>query len=153
MRLHLLVLPLALLAGPAFAQTAPAPRQQPTVVEDMRVPSELTDPAMADKLARIMQALGKVFLDLPIGEVEAAIEGRPVTAADKRRTVRTAGREGDPDFERDFERQIANSKPMIEASQKALATALPAMMKGMAEAAKALERATANLPDPTYPKR
>ena len=33
--------------------------------------------------------MSKAFLNLPVGEVEAAVEGRPVTSADKRRTVRS----------------------------------------------------------------
>jgi hypothetical protein len=36
---------------------------------------------------------------------------------------------------------------------KALSDALPAMMQGLAQAQKALERAAANMPDPNYPKR
>ena len=36
---------------------------------------------------------------------------------------------------------------------KALAAALPAMMKGLSEAGRELEKATANLPSPNYPKQ
>ena len=117
------------------------------------IPRELTDPAMADRLARMMQAMSKAFLEMPVGEIEAAAEGRPATRADRRRTVRQIGRAEDPNFERDLQRQIANSKPMIEASMKALAAALPAMMKGLSEAGRELEKATANLPSPNYPKQ
>ncbi len=146
MRICLVLLPLLMIAAPAAAQTpAPAPAIQ--------VPPQLTDPAMADKLANVMQALSKAFLDLPVGEVEAAVEGRKPTAADRRRTVRDSGRIADPNFERDFRRQIENSKPMIQASLKALAEALPAMVQSMDAAGKALERAATNMPDPTYPKR
>jgi hypothetical protein len=42
---------------------------------------------------------------------------------------------------------------MMEQSLKALSGALPAMMQGLQQAGQALERATANMPDPTYPKR
>jgi len=67
--------------------------------------------------------------------------------------VRELGRRDDPNFERNLQRRMADAKPMIEASQKALAEALPAMIKSMEEAGKALERAAANMPDPTYPRR
>ena len=35
----------------------------------------------------------------------------------------------------------------------ALNQALPAMMQGLNQAQQALERAVANMPDPTYPRR
>jgi hypothetical protein len=42
---------------------------------------------------------------------------------------------------------------MIRQSMAAMSQALPAMMHGLQQAGKALERAAANMPDPTYPKR
>lgn len=151
MRAFQLIVPLALVASPALAQAKPAPAT--AAPETITIPRELTDPAMADRLARMMQAMSKAFLEMPVGEIEAAAEGRPATRADRRRTVRQIGRAEDPNFERDLQRQIANSKPMIEASMKALAAALPAMMKGLSEAGRELEKATANLPSPNYPKQ
>src|SRR5688572_18931648 len=153
MRAFPLILPLALAASPAMAQTTPAPATAPVAPQTITVPPALTDPAMAEKLARMMQAMSKAFLELPVGEIEAAAEGRPATRADRRRTVRQLGRAEDPNFERNLQRDIANAKPMIEASMKAMAAALPAMMKGLSEAGRELEKATANLPSPIYPKR
>ena len=151
MRAFQLIVPLALVASPAMAQTKPAPA--PVAPQTITVPPALTDPVMADKLARMMQAMSKAFLELPVGEIEAAAEGRPATRADRRRTVRQLGRADDPNFERNLQRDIASAKPMIEASMKAMAAALPAMMKGLSEAGRELEKATANLPSPTYPKK
>ena len=157
MRAFHLIAPFALLASPAVAQTSqpvtqtsPAPRATP---QTPTIPPALTDPATADRLARMMQAMSKAFLELPVGEIEAAAAGRPATRADRRRTVRQAGRAQDPNFERNFQRDIANSKPMIESSMKALAAALPGMMKGLSEAGRELEKGTANLPSPNYPKK
>lgn len=146
MRHYLLAIPLALIAAPVAAQPAPQPEQ-------IQIPSELTDPAMADKLANMLQALSKAFLELPVGEVQAAAEGREPTRAEKGLTVRDLGRRDDPNFDRNFQRQIAQSKPMIEQSMKALAQALPAMTKALSEAARQMERATANMPRPDYPRR
>ncbi len=146
----------ALIASPAAAQQTPqqqAQRQQSTVAIPGKLPAELTDPSMPAKMARVMQALSKSFLDLPVGEVEAAMAGRKPTSADRKRTVRQAGREDDPNFERNLQQQMANSQPLMEASMKALVAALPAMMQGMGAAAKELEKATANMPSPTYPKK
>ena len=149
MRTQLLLFPLLLSATPALAQL-PAPAAPQAPVEVQRA---LADPAMANRLADMMQALSKAFLNLPIGEVQAAAEGRKPTAAERRLTVRDVGRRDDPNFERNLERQLANSRPMIEASMKALSQALPAMMQGMQQAGQALERAATNMPDPTYPRR
>ncbi len=147
MRNLLIAVPLALLAAPAVA-AQPAPRPEP-----IQVPAEITDPAFTDRLADMMQAMSKVFLDMPIGEVQAAAEGRKATAAERKLTVRDIGRRDDPNFDRNFDRQIAQARPMIQQSMKAFAQALPAITKSLSEAAGALERATANLPRPDYPRR
>ena len=157
MRAFQFILPLALIATPAVAQTqAPTPQSRPMPAappETIGVPPELTDPAMAEKLGRMMQALSKAFLSLPVGEIEAAAEGRPATRADRRRTVRELGRKEDPNFERNLERDLAASRGAMHASMRAFAAAMPAMMKGLTDAAREIERATANLPSPNYPKR
>ena len=145
MRFHLFVLSLALIAGPAIAQSAP----NPPVADDLRIPPELGDPALANRLADTMQARSKAFLSLPVGEAEAALEGRPATASDKRRTV--ASESGMT--ERELKQKIDESRPMMIASQRALMAALPAMMKGLKDAEKEFDRAAANMPRPDYPKR
>jgi hypothetical protein len=144
---------LILLAGlfgatPALAQPAPPPPS-----DIIQMPRELTDPATADRLAGTMQVLSKAFLDMRIGEIKAAAEGHQATAAERRMTVREIARREDPNFDRKFERQVAQSGPMIHQGMKALSDALPEMMQGLAQAQRALERAAANMPDPTYPKR
>jgi hypothetical protein len=146
MRPYLLAIPFALIAAPVAAQPAPS-------ADEIQIPSELTDPAMAGRLGKALQALSKAFLELPVGEVQAAVEGREPTAEEKRRTVRDIGRRDDPNFERNFERQIAQSGPIIEQSFKAIGQALPAMTKSLSEMARQMERATANMPQPDYPRR
>ena len=64
MRSGLLIVPLVVCAQQAAAQ-APAASPQ--------VPPQLTDPAVTQKLANSMQALSKAFLDLRVGEVQAAL--------------------------------------------------------------------------------
>ena len=145
MRKSLILLAASLIATPALAQPAPP--------EAIQIPRELTDPATAERLTGMMQGLSKAFLDMRVGELKAAAEGRQATSAEKRMTVRDLARRQDPNFDRRFEQQIAQSGPMIRQSMKAMSDALPAMMQGLNEAQKALERAAANMPDPTYPKR
>src|SRR6184192_3850501 len=142
MRKSLILLPLLLCAAPALAQS-PAPQ----------LPPQLADPALADRLANAAQLLSKALLEVRVGELKAAAEGREATPAEKNMTVRDLARRHDPDFDGKIDRQIAEAKPMVRQSMKALNDALPAMMQGLEQAQKSLERALANMPDPTYPKR
>jgi hypothetical protein len=141
----------ALAAAPAAAQTASKTAERPA--DTAEITRVLNDPAMAQKMTNVLQVLSKSLLDMPVGEVEAALEGRAATAADKKRTVRDEGREKDPNFERDLQRDLAQAGPVMQTAMKALAASLPAMMKGLEEAGRAMERATANMPSPAYPKR
>ena len=127
-------------AAPVAAQTpAPSPPQE---VE------RALDPAMADRLTNAMDALSDALMNLPVGEVQAAVEGRAPTAQERKLTVRDVARRDHVDVRR----QIAEAKPMIRQSMKALSTALPAMMKSLDDMQQALDRAAANMPDPTYPR-
>jgi hypothetical protein len=145
MRKSLILLVALLSSTPALAQ--------PAAPESIQIPRELTDPATGERLAGTMQALSKALLDVRVGELKAAAEGREATSAEKRMTVRDMARRQDPNFERNLQRQIAQSGPMIRQGMKAMSDALPAMMQGLEQAQKALERAAANMPDPTYPRR
>ena len=147
MRASLFILALALFTAPAAAQQPAQPQQHPA--DDTRLPPELSDPRLADRLVDAMKVLSGAFLQLPVGEVEAAIEGRRPGSADKRRTVRSETGM----TERELQQQLEASRPMMRASMEALVKALPAMMRGMAEARDEIERATANIPRPDYPRR
>jgi hypothetical protein len=140
MRVPLLLAPLALIAAPAAAQPA---------VQTPEIPKELFDPAMTDRLTDVLQVLSRTMLDMPIGEVQAAMEGRPATADDRRKTVRSETKMSD----RELSQKIDSARPQMRAAMKAMSAALPAMMKGLSEAGRELEKATANMPQPGYPKR
>jgi len=142
MRTAFALLPLLMAAVPVAA-AAPQQQSQPYL------PPQLSDPAMVDRLAGTMQAMSRAFLDLPVGEIEAAVEGRPPTPADRNRTLRSEN----PNLDREVQAQIAQARPMIRQSMKAISDALPAVMKSLHEARESIERAAANMPDPNYPKR
>jgi len=142
MRALLLALPLALIPVPAAAAAAEAPQTQ--------IPPELSDPAVADKLTRALGPLSRALMNMPVGELEAALSGREATAAD--RSKRLADQIG-PDGQKDVEATIAAAGPQMRAMQKALVASLPAIMSALGGMEKELERAAANMPDPTYPKR
>ena len=106
---------------------------------------------MADKLGKMMGALTRALMDMPVGELEAAAQGREPTQADKAKKVRD--HIGGPDAERAVEAQVAASGRQMQVMTKALIASLPTIMKSLEGVEKELERATANLPDPTYPRR
>jgi hypothetical protein len=141
MRLLLIALPILLAAVPARAAPAAAPQ----------LPSELSDPAMADNLGRAAGVLTRSLMDLPIGELEAAIDGRPATPADRSRRVRDSI--NDPNLEQRVASEAARSGRTMQAATKALVSSLPAIMGALGQMEEQLERAVANLPDPTYPRR
>jgi hypothetical protein len=141
MRASLIALSLLLAPVPAFA----APKEAP------QLPREFTDPAVADKLGKMAGVLTRALMDMPVGELEATIEGREPTAADRSKRVRDAI--GGPDAERQVEAQVAQSGKQMQAMSKALVDSLPSIMAALDQMESSLERATANIPDPTYPKR
>ena len=143
MRALLIALPLMLVAAPATAQQYPQPGPE--------VERVLNDPAMADTLGRVAGVLTRSLMNLPVGEMEAALEGRPVTPADRARTVRDSV--GDPDLEQRVADEAAQTGRTMQAAGKALATSLPAIMAAIDQARGELERAVGNMPNPTYPRR
>lgn len=141
MRRVVLAVPLLFAAAPALAQPAPPP---------MQVPPQLLDPHVTDQLVSMAQGLSNALLNLPVGEVQAAAEGRPPTWADRHRTVRDVARESDPNFDRDYQRQIAEAGPQLRAAHRAVVTALPRVVSDLSRAADDIDRAMQNMPRP-YP--
>jgi len=141
MRKSLIILPLLVAATPVAAQPVP------------QLPPELTDPRTAQKLANAMQALSTALLNVRVGEVKAALEGREASAEERNMTVGDLARRNDPDFDRHMQQRVASVGPMMQQGVRTLNQALPAMMKGLHDAEKSLDRAISNLPDPTYPRR
>jgi len=138
----LMFLPLLIWAAPGLAQTLPP-----------QLPPEVTDPATAQRLADAAQGISDAVLDMRIGEVKAAIEGRPASPRDRNMTIRDMARRHDPNFDRKLHRRMADIGPTMQRSMDAINQALPAMNQALAQAQQAIQRAVANLPDPTYPRR
>jgi hypothetical protein len=142
MRKILISLPLLLCAGPAFAQEAPP-----------QLPPELTDPASFQRLAGQLQVVSHALMNVRVGEVQAALEGREATRQERNITLRDMARRKDPDFDRHLQQQVASLGPQLQRGMQAVNRALPEMQRAVEEAQKSLDRAMANMPDPTYPKR
>ena len=141
MRALIVLVPALLAAAPAVAQPMPAPV----------IPPVLTDPAMADQLGRVAGAVTRSLMNLPVGELEAAIENRPATPADRARTVGDSI--GDPYIEQRVAQEAAQSGRTMQAAGKAIANSLPAIMRAIEGASAEIERAVGILPSPMYPVR
>ena len=141
MRKIALLLPLLMCASPAVAQPVP------------QLPPELTDPATAQRITGAMQALSSALLNMKVGEVSAALQGRTATRAERNMTVRDMARRRDPDFDRRLHQQIASAGPAVQRSMQSINRALPEVMRDVNDVQRSLDRALANLPDPTYPVR
>src|SRR5205823_10119109 len=137
-------LPLLLGASPAFAQDAPPAFQ---------LPPELTDPEAQMRMAARLEGIANALLNVRVGDVGAALEGREATPAERSATVGDMIRRKDPNFDRDVARGVATYGPKIQHGMEALDRALPHIMRDVDDARHSLERAVANLPDPTYPRR
>lgn len=151
MRPVLALLPLLLCAAPALAQTGtPASRADTQAIQ---LPSELADPATADRFADAIQSMSQALLDLKVGRLQAALEGRQVAPGDRNLTVRDLARRDDPAFEKQLQQKIAEARPKMERSLKALNEALPEVTEDLQRAQRSIERAISNMPDPNYPRR
>lgn len=149
----LFLIPLLAAATPAVAQYAPPFPQTnapPPYGAPSAIPPQMLDPALPAQLGRMAGALTHSFMNLPVGELQAAIEGRPVTPADRRHTV---GSEVGPYASRDIQRDVASSAGAMQNSARAMQRAMPAVQQALAQAVAAIAQATANLPSPAYPRR
>ena len=137
MRVSLLIAGL-LLAAPAVAQPVPYPD----------APPEIASGEFVDRAVPVLQALSRAFLDLPVGEVQAAIENRPVTRQDRNRRVRdVAGVD-----ERDLDQRIAQNSQVLKSGAQSVVRALPVIQRALNQAGEDVARAVNNLPSPTYPR-
>jgi len=138
----LLIVASLLVAAPAAAQ--PVAPQLPPI---------LTDPASAQRLTGVLDAITDAVLNIRVGDVRAAVEGREATPQERAMTVRDMARRDDPDFDRHLHGKLATVGPAIQQSAGAVNRALPQVMRSLEDAQRSIERAVANLPDPTYPRR
>jgi len=137
MRVSLLIAGL-LLAAPAVAQPVPYPD----------APPEIASGEFVDRAVPVLQALSRAFLDLPVGEVQAAIENRPATRADRNRRVRdVAGVD-----ERDLDQSIAQNSQVLKNGVQSVVRSLPVIQRALNQAGEEVARAVNNLPSPAYPR-
>jgi len=141
MRKILILIPLLLGSTAAFAQPVP------------QLPPELTDPSTVHQLAGTLDELSRALMNVRIGEARAALEGRDATPRERNMTVGDYVRRNDPNFDRDLHQQIASVEPQVQRGVRAANRALPAVSQAIDDAERAVDRAIANMPDPTYPRR
>jgi uncharacterized membrane protein YccC len=139
--MRVLFVPLLILSAPAVA----APEAE-------ALEQALRDPATAERIDRSLSALTDALLDLKVGGVKAALDGRKPTATEQSLTLRELERKEGRDPEA-IRRHVREAGPTLAKAMQALADAIPAMTKAIGDIEKAVERAAANMPDPSYPKR
>lgn len=157
MRPLLIALPLLLVAAPAAAQYAPPPGYDvppppPGYGAPAPLAGVLADPHLADRLADTLGAITDAVMNIPVGEVEAAVEGRPATLRDHRRTLGSEQERRDPYFRQRLQRQIADSRGAIRAGQQTMVRTLPVVTRALGQATEEINRAIDNLPRSDYPR-
>ena len=142
---------LAAVATPAAAQVAPRPPEPPRYSDPAyaQLPPEIANGGAVDQIGNMVGAVTKALLDLPVGELEAAVENRPVTRQDRQRTVRSVTGTD----EREVASSIEQSKGAVVAGGRAMARTLPVIREALNKAGEEIERAAANVPQPGYPRR
>src|SRR5947209_1297013 len=103
MRKILISLPFLLCASPAFAQEAPP-----------QLPPELNDPDAFQRLAGQLQVVSHALMNVRVGEVQAALEGREATRQERNITLGDMARRKDPDFDRHLQQQVASLGPQLQ---------------------------------------
>ena len=144
MRKILIFVPLLMCATPALAQDAPPAFQ---------LPRELTDPQSAMKLAAKLQGISNALMNVRVGELGAALEGRQATRRERNVTVGDLVPRQDPNFEQHMQQKVATVGPKVLQTMQTLNRTLPQVMHDVDDVQRSVERAVANLPDPTYPQR
>ncbi|GAA4033652.1 hypothetical protein GCM10022281_11970 [Sphingomonas rosea] len=139
---------LGAVAAPAAAQSYPQPYPLPAPPA-AGLPPELGDPRTLDQLGNMVGAVTRAFMNLPVGEVEAAVEGRPATRADRARTVRSVTGAS----ERELDQEIEAGKGAVKQGGAAMVRTLPVIRDALNRAGDEIARATANVPQPGYPRR
>jgi hypothetical protein len=84
-----------------------------------------------------------------VGEIEAAMENRPVRPHDRSKRVRdVAGID-----ERALDRELAQGSETLRTGGQAMVRALPAITRALNQVGEELGRVVNNLPSPAYPRR
>lgn len=147
MRLPLLVIALGA-AAPALAQPVRTSSARPPAGGPVQLPPEIASGELVDRLQPVVRALSHALLDLPVGEVQAAVEGRPATPRDRNRRVRDVASVD----ERAVDRGIAANGEALRSGAQSAVRALPVIQRALNEAGDKVARAIDNLPSPAYPR-
>ena len=139
------VVRLPLLPG-ALVVATPVAAQPASVAQ---LPPEIANGQIVDQLQPVLRAVARAFLDLPIGEIQAAVENRPTHPEDRNKRVRdVAGID-----EGEVDRGIAEGSETMKAGAQTVARSLPAISRALDQAGAEIARAVGNLPSPAYPRR
>lgn len=147
MRLPLLIVALGV-ASPALAQPYDPYAPPPPPPGAAQLPPEIASGEFVDRMQPMVRALSHALLDLPVGELQAAVEGRPASPHDRNKRLRdVAGVD-----ERSVDRDIAANGQVLRSGAQSAVRALPVIQRALNDAGAQVARALDNLPSPTYPR-
>lgn len=140
-----------LIAALAFTAATPAlaaPRDDDRRDTD-RVVRQLSDPRIARELGDTLGALVDAMMDVRVGRLAAVLGGdRNPSRAESERTVGDIAGRDDPYFRERTRAEVGAVTAGTGAAMRAVATAIPELMRTADQIERDVERATRNLPLP-----
>lgn len=142
------------IAGPAAAQQQPIP-QAPRSVDprDEAIVRSLPDQreieAMGDRAAGVVDAI----MDVPVGPLREAIEGRPLSRRERNETLGDAARKDDPYFSERMRDQIAVASVAVGVLAEQMVVMTPVLRQTLEDASRRIEDAARGMPPRDYDRR
>ena len=115
--------------------------------------AKLADPKTAAMISAITVAMTDAMMDMKVGPIIAAAEGRKPSRAEKKLSVGDMARREDPRAEDKIRAAAAQTGQSVQVAGAAMAVMLPKLIETFEELGEEMEEAMANLPRPDYPAR
>ena len=148
-------------ASPALAaEPDPAPTVEQKVAAEPKdgaagsvdeLQKRLADPKTGAMISAITVAMTDAMMDMKVGPMVAAAEGRKPTRAEKKRTMRDMVEANDPKAEQKIKAAAAQSGQTLQAAGAAMAVMLPKLIEVFGTMGEQMEEVVANLPRPVDP--
>ncbi len=147
------------IAGPAAAQ------QQSTTPPAGAIPAPIADPEVEEIRRslpdpRELQAVGDVavravdaIMDVPVGPLREAIEGRKLSPKEKQETLGDHARKDDPYFRERMRDQMGFATIALSALAEQLAVMTPVLRRTLEDVERRVEDAARGLPPRNYERR
>ncbi|WP_265569931.1 hypothetical protein [Sphingomicrobium nitratireducens] len=121
--------------GAALAETRDDRRDEVVAEMSDELGTMLADPALPDRMAAMTLVLAKMLETMPVGEIEAAIEGREPTPEERAERLEVDG----PAMADEMRTALADNQDTLRASARGLALAMPHLLAAIDEMRAAVE--------------